>query len=114
MAWMRSRGHCEGCWHPLGSEGALHHRQLLSQGGPDCLCNVVILHPLCHNLGTDSVHNRPKISRGNGLMVSAYAKPEDEAVLLGAMSAGIGGGTRVLLPCDALSYVPLAPVSGPH
>lgn len=108
----RSSGLCEACLAPLGWRWELHHRRLLSQGGPDCLCNVLALHSACHNQHArqESVHQQPKLARANGLMVSAHGDgPEVVPVRLGALvgsMSNLGPRALVLLSCDGPIYTP--------
>ena len=75
----RARGFCERCGVP-SHDLALHHRKLKSRGGKDEVANLVAVCHKCHNLGTHSIHLRPKEATEKGWMVSAYQNPEDVPV----------------------------------
>ena len=72
---------------------ALHHRQLKSRGGKDTIQNLVALHHHCHNMGRDSVHNRPTEATRRGLMVNSWDDPLDIPVTL-------EDGSHVLLTAE--------------
>ena len=72
----RAKGYCERCGAP-SYDLALHHRKLKSRGGKDEVANLVaVCHP-CHNLGTYSIHLRPKEATEKGWMVSQWQNPEE-------------------------------------
>ena len=75
----RAKGFCERCGVP-SYDLALHHRKLKSRGGKDEVANLVAVCHQCHNLGTYSIHLRPKEATEKGWMVSAYQNPEDVLV----------------------------------
>lgn len=74
----RDRQRCRRCRRALSSSDSVsvHHRQLRSQGGVDCACNLVLLCGSgttgCHG----HVHSRVAESRLLGLLVSAYSQPQ--------------------------------------
>lgn len=72
----RCLGYCEKCGKPLGTDWAVHHRKLRSQGGRDSLDNLLALHHACHNLGTDAVHLNPAHSMERGYIVPRHAEPQ--------------------------------------
>ena len=72
----RAKGYCECCGLPC-DEFALHHRRLRSQGGKDEVCNLIAVHHSCHNLGTNSIHNRPGIAKVKGWIVPSWADPAE-------------------------------------
>jgi hypothetical protein len=76
----RAGGYCEMCGKVL-NDYALHHRKLKSRGGQDSVCNLMVLHHECHNLGTYSIHMTPGSSTKAGYMVSSWAEPENVPVL---------------------------------
>ena len=69
----RANGYCEFCG--FSGELILHHRKLRSQGGKDEVCNLVAIHNKCHNMGTKSIHNRPKDAQVKGFIVPSWADP---------------------------------------
>lgn len=70
----RAGNYCEACGQS-GSDFALHHRRLKSQGGKDEVCNLIAVHHKCHNLGTNSIHMRPKVAIERGQIVPSWAEP---------------------------------------
>ena len=78
----RCRGYCEKCGWPLGSNWAMHHRRLRSQGGKDEISNVLAAGHNCHNLATDSIHLNPEQSYNDGYLVSAEHDPKEIPILL--------------------------------
>ena len=91
FVWERCHGLCERCAIPLNPDDwALHHRQLKSRGGTDDIVNVVALHHHCHNMGTHSVHLRPKDATRRGLIVSSWSDPAQTPLIL-------DDGTSVIL-----------------
>ena len=93
LAYSRCKGYCEKCGLPLRDNWALHHRKLRKHGGKDEISNVVALHHECHNLGTYSVHLRPKASYESGLLVKSFDDPQTAPVTL-------PNGSRVILSSD--------------
>ena len=72
----RANGFCEVCGS-YGTQLALHHRKLKSQGGQDEVCNLIAVHHECHNLGTKSIHLNPERSRVKGWIVPSWAEPAE-------------------------------------
>lgn len=72
----RAGNYCEACGQS-GSDFALHHRRLKSQGGKDEVCNLIAVHHKCHNLGTNSIHMRPKVAIERGQIVPSWASPAE-------------------------------------
>ena len=72
---------------------ALHHRKLRSRGGKDEPENLLYIHHECHNLGTNSVHNRVALATEKGWIVSSWADPKEVPVVL-------HGGRIVILQSD--------------
>ena len=70
----RAGNYCEACGLS-GADFALHHRRLKSQGGKDEVCNLIAVHHKCHNLGTHSIHMRPKLAIDRGQIVPSWAEP---------------------------------------
>ena len=77
----RANGYCECCGLP-GTDFALHHRRLRSQGGKDEVSNLIAVHHMCHNLGTHSIHMNPAKSIDQGWIVPSYAQPAEYPMLL--------------------------------
>lgn len=63
-----------------GKRGPLqaHHRQLLSQGGPDALSNLASLCRDCH----EWAHAHPRDAQLGGWIVPSWADPASRALLL--------------------------------
>jgi hypothetical protein len=97
----RCGGRCEACGKPLGQSGVdLHHRQR-RRGGDHSPANLVALHPSCHTITPESVHQRPAWARERGLIVRST---EDPATTPLALSSG----RRVLL---GESYADAPPIA---
>lgn len=77
----RAGNYCEACGLP-GADFALHHRQLKSQGGKDEVCNLIAVHHKCHNLGTHSIHMRPKLAVERGQIVPSWTTPAEFPLML--------------------------------
>lgn len=86
----RSKGYCEKCGLPLQEGWALHHRKLRKHGGEDEVSNLLALHHECHNLGSRSVHMRPKDSYASGHLVKSFDNPQTAPLTL-------ANGSRVIL-----------------
>ena len=85
----RAGHYCEACGSS-GNDLALHHRRLRSQGGKDEPCNLIAVHHVCHNLGTNSIHLKPKIAVEKGQIVPSWAEPAEFPLTL-------SDGRKVLL-----------------
>jgi hypothetical protein len=72
----RAGNYCEACGLP-GTDFALHHRRLKSQGGKDEVWNLIAVHHKCHNLGTHSIHMRPKVAIERGQICPSWAEPSE-------------------------------------
>lgn len=72
----RAGNYCEACGLP-GSDFALHHRRLKSQGGQDEVCNLIAVHHKCHNLGTHSIHLNPAKAIERGQICPSWAVPSE-------------------------------------
>lgn len=74
--WMRSGGRCEVSGIPLDPlSWDAHHRRNKGMGGTyrentDTLPNLLVTHPLVHNLRPDSVHGNPAWSAPLGYLLS--------------------------------------------
>lgn len=77
----RAGNYCEACGK-VGSDFALHHRKLRSQGGEDAIENLIAVHHKCHNMGTDSIHLNPKRAIENGWIVPSWADPATYPLVL--------------------------------
>jgi len=77
----RAGNYCEACGLPC-SDFALHHRRLKSQGGKDEVCNLIAVHHMCHNLGTHSIHMRPKKAIDRGQICPSWAEPSEFPLML--------------------------------
>lgn len=78
----RCKGYCEKCGKVLQEGWALHHRKLRKHGGENSLSNLIALHHECHNLGSHSVHMRPKDSYASGHLVKSFDSPETTPITL--------------------------------
>lgn len=85
----RAGHYCEACGQSCW-DFALHHRKLRSQGGKDEVCNLIAVHHACHNLGTDSIHLKPKKAIEKGQIVPSWAEPSEFPLTL-------PDGSKVLL-----------------
>lgn len=95
----RCGGLCEACGRPLTLGVHLHHRLRRRDGGHTA-DNLVALHPECHVIAPQAVHQRPTWARQQGLIVPSWADPATTPLLLPS-------GQGVLLhPVQAL-YLPL-------
>lgn len=77
----RAGFYCEACGSS-GSDFALHHRQLRSQGGKDEPCNLIAIHHACHNLGTNSIHLKPAKAISLGQIVPSWSEPSEHPLQL--------------------------------
>lgn len=85
----RAGNYCEACGLP-GTDFALHHRKLRSQGGIDEPMNLIAVHHKCHNLHHHSIHLSPAKAVERGQIVPGWASvadtpltlPDDSKVLL--------------------------------
>lgn len=86
----RAAGCCEACGKALG-EGPvhLHHRQKRN-GRNHTVENLVALHPTCHVVAPEAVHQRPLWAKGRGLILLAHHDPAVEPLTM-------PDGRRVLL-----------------
>lgn len=73
----RADGKCEACDHYMDpDEGKLHHRKLRSGGGPHTVANLMLVHAVCHNMHTNSIHSRIDRSRRLGHILRTTEDPE--------------------------------------
>lgn len=86
----RCKGYCEKCGKVLPEGWALHHRKLRKHGGLDEPGNLIALHHECHNLGSKSVHMRPKDHYESGHLVKSFDDPKTAPLTL-------ANGSRVIL-----------------
>lgn len=86
----RCGGRCEACGKNLERGGVdLHHRQR-RRGGDHSPANLVALHPSCHTVAPEAVHQRPAWAREQGLIVHSTDDPAITPLMLPS-------GRRVLL-----------------
>lgn len=86
----RAGGSCEACGKSLGAGPVhLHHRQKRN-GRNHTVENLVALHPLCHVVAPEAVHQRPTWAKSRGLILLAHHDPAAEPLTL-------PDGARVLL-----------------
>lgn len=95
----RCGGRCEACGHPLLGLVHLHHRQRRREGNHSP-ANLVALHPDCHVVAPQAVHQRPTWARQRGLIVPSWETPGDAPLIL-------ADGRSVLLG-DEACYLPTA------
>lgn len=89
----RCAGRCEACGKLLGQSGVdLHHRQR-RRSGDHSPANLVALHPTCHTIAPEAVHQRPAWARERGLIVRSTDDPAMTPLVLPS-------GRRVLLGAD--------------
>lgn len=95
----RCRGLCEACGKSLGDGTVhMHHRKRRTKRN-HVPCNIVALHPTCHVLAPEAVHQRPAWAAERGLIVRAGADPDTTPVTLPS-------GLRVLLDPALPQYLP--------
>lgn len=96
---------CEACGEAFGAVSPhLHHRRRRGRGGGQhTLDNLVALHPKCHVVAPEAVHQRPEWARSRGLILRANEEPAQTPIVLAS-------GRRVLLDPAAPDYLdaPLA------
>lgn len=86
----RAAGCCEACGKALGSGPVhLHHRQKRN-GRNHTVENLVALHPTCHVVAPEAVHQRPTWAKSRGLILLAHHFPAEEPLTM-------PDGRRVLL-----------------
>lgn len=93
----RCGGRCEACGELLAGRVHYHHRQRRQDGG-HAASNVVALHPDCHVVAPQAVHQRPAWARERGLIVPTWADPASTVLVLAS-------GRRVALD-DGAAYQP--------
>lgn len=89
LALARCEGLCEACGEPVWGYVHKHHR-LRRRDGLHFASNIVILHPDCHVIAPQAVHQRPVWAKERGLIVPFWASPAEEVLTLAT-------GRRVLL-----------------
>jgi len=98
----RCGSRCEACGKRLVDAVDMHHRQPRILGRHDP-ANVVALHPSCHTVAPEAVHQRPEWARERGLIVSRHTDPSGAPLTLPS-------GRRVLLTVEG-GYAPYADTS---
>lgn len=93
----RCGGLCEACGGVLDGRVHLHHRQRRRDGGHTA-DNLVALHPECHVVAPQAVHQRPTWARERGLIVPSWANPSTTPLVLSC-------GRTVLLHLDQPVYL---------
>ena len=74
VVWERQGGQCAACWAGMTPDAMhAHHRQRRRDLGW-CPCNVVGLHPDCHVVAPQAVHQRPEWARSLGLIVPSWVE----------------------------------------
>lgn len=98
----RCRGLCEACGKALGDAPVhMHHRKKRTRRN-HVACNIVALHPTCHVLAPEAVHQRPTWAAERGLIVRAGEDPDTKPLTLPT-------GRRVLLDPTLPCYQPTDP-----
>lgn len=95
----RSQGKCEACGRDLGNGPShMHHRKKRTRLNhtPD---NIVVLHPTCHVLAPEAVHQRPAWAAERGLIVRRGGDPATTPLQM-------ADGERVLLDPVEPAYLP--------
>jgi len=86
----RAAGCCEACGKALGDGPVhMHHRQKRNRRN-HTVENLVALHPTCHVLAPEAVHQRPTWAKSRGLILLAHHDPAVEPLVM-------PDGRRVLL-----------------
>jgi hypothetical protein len=85
---------------PWGSGADLHHRQR-RRGGDHSPANLVALHPACHTVAPEAVHQRPAWARERGLIVRSTEDPA-------TVPLALPSGRRVLLGESYREVPPIA------
>lgn len=99
LVLIRAAGLCEACGEPFGPASPhLHHRKRRRDGG-HVASNLVALHPECHVVAPQAVHQRPAWARAHGLIVSAWSDPDATVLVL-------ADTRRVLLSDTEPVYLP--------
>jgi hypothetical protein len=96
---VRSGGRCEACGELLRGRLHMHHR-LRRRDGLHVASNLVSLHPDCHVVAPQAVHQRPTWAKERGLIVPFWAEPAETVLVLSS-------GRRVLLDDDGNYQPPL-------
>lgn len=95
----RSKGKCEACGNDLGSGPShMHHRKKRNRLN-HTPCNIVVLHPKCHVVAPEAVHQRPAWAVERGLIVRSGGDPAATPLLLPS-------GQLVLLDPNEPRYLP--------
>lgn len=100
----RCKGRCESCGGDLGDGPThMHHRKRRTRHNhtPD---NIVALHPTCHVLAPQAVHQRPAWAAERGLIVRSGGDPASTPLLL-------PDGRRVLIDPAGPIYRPAPAVA---
>jgi hypothetical protein len=97
IVWVRSGDRCESCGEPLRGRVHMHHR-LRRRDGLHVASNLVSLHPDCHVVAPQAVHQRPTWAKERGLIVPFWAEPAETVLVLSS-------GRRMLLD-DVGGYLP--------
>lgn len=96
----RCRGLCEACGNPLGDGPVhMHHRKRRTKRN-HVPCNIVALHPTCHVVAPEAVHQRPAWAAERGLIVHSGGEPATTPLLL-------PNGDLVLLDPVESTYLPV-------
>lgn len=95
----RCCGLCEACGDPLGAGPVhMHHRKKRTKRN-HLPCNIVALHPTCHVIAPQAVHQRPAWAAERGLIVLAGEDPATKPLQLAS------GGLVLLDPVES-RYLP--------
>ena len=83
VLWERQGGQCASCWTGMRPDEMHAHHRMRRRDLGWCPCNVVGLHPSCHVVAPEAVHQRPQWARERGLIVPTWTEhPAAVAVLV--------------------------------
>jgi 5-methylcytosine-specific restriction endonuclease McrA len=99
--YVRSGGCCEACGRPMDRRGMHAHHRQKRQHGDHSLANLVGLHPNCHVVAPEAVHQNPKRAKERGLILSSVKRPAEEPLVL-------ANGRRVMLDPVSPLYLDVA------
>lgn len=97
VIWDRQGGTCAACGMGMLAEQMHAHHRMRRRDLGWCPCNVIGLHPSCHVIAPEAVHQRPAWAREHGLIVPTWGDPRQTPVLL-----SYPWRAWCLLSCDGL------------
>lgn len=75
ILWERQIGTCLACHAGMRPDAMHAHHRMRRRDLGWCPCNVVGLHPNCHVVAPEAVHQRPTWARERGLIVPTWDDP---------------------------------------